>query len=130
MLTCSPVAEAQGLGDWADAFTKARALVDQMTNEEKNNITYGYSSTTNGCSGNSLGVPRLNFPGLCLADASAGVRGTDMVNAYPGGVQYVFPIFHLPISILSRDTALTPRKQHIWRPWIISRSVYTTYSEQ
>lgn len=57
-----------------------------MTNEEKNNITYGYTSTTNGCSGTSGAVNRLGFPGLCLNDAENGVRGTEGVNAYPAAV--------------------------------------------
>ncbi|RAH86226.1 putative beta-glucosidase [Aspergillus japonicus CBS 114.51] len=81
-----PTPETQGLGDWEDAFTKAKALVAQMTDEEKNNITYGYSSTTNGCSGNTAGVPRLGYPGICLQDAASGVRGTDMVNGYASGL--------------------------------------------
>lgn len=57
-----------------------------MTNEEKNNLTYGYTSTTNGCSGNSGGAPRLQFPGLCLQDAASGVRGVEMVNGYASGI--------------------------------------------
>lgn len=57
-----------------------------MTDFEKNNITYGYTSTTNGCSGNSGGVPRLDFPGLCLQDAGNGVRGTEGTNGYASGV--------------------------------------------
>ncbi|KAJ5560452.1 hypothetical protein N7513_002851 [Penicillium frequentans] len=81
-----PTPETKGLGDWKTAYTKAKALVAQMTNEEKNNLTYGYTSTTNGCSGNSGGAPRLGFPGICLQDAGNGVRGTDMVNGYPSGV--------------------------------------------
>ncbi|PWY75478.1 beta-glucosidase [Aspergillus heteromorphus CBS 117.55] len=81
-----PTPETAGLGDWADAYAKGKSLVAQMTDEEKDNITYGYSSTTNGCSGNSGSVPRLGFPGLCLQDAASGVRGTDMVNAYASGL--------------------------------------------
>jgi beta-glucosidase len=57
-----------------------------MTNEEKNNITYGYSSTSNGCVGNSGAVHRLGYPGMCLQDAGNGVRATDGVSAFPGGV--------------------------------------------
>jgi len=57
-----------------------------MTNAEKENTTYGYTSTTNACSGNSGGVPRLNFPGLCLNDAGNGVRGSDLTNGYAAGV--------------------------------------------
>ncbi|RAL13127.1 beta-glucosidase [Aspergillus homomorphus CBS 101889] len=81
-----PTPEVQGLGDWEDAFTKAKALVAQMTDEEKNNITYGITSTTNGCGGNTAGVPRLGYPGICLQDAASGVRGTDMVNGYASGL--------------------------------------------
>lgn len=79
-------APGAGTGDWADAYAKAKHLVAQMTNEEKNNVTYGHSSNTNGCAGNSGSVPRLGFPGLCLQDAENGVRATDMVNAYPAGL--------------------------------------------
>ncbi|KAJ5082641.1 hypothetical protein N7532_011684 [Penicillium argentinense] len=77
---------AKGLGDWADAYAKARHLVSQMTDEEKNNVTYGHESTTTGCSGVSGSVPRLGFPGICFQDAGNGVRAADMVNSYPAGI--------------------------------------------
>ncbi|KAJ5664703.1 hypothetical protein N7462_011516 [Penicillium macrosclerotiorum] len=77
---------AQGLGDWADAYTKARDLVSQMTPAERNNITYGHTSTTTGCSGMTGSVPRLGFPGICFQDAGNGVRGVDMVNSYSAGL--------------------------------------------
>lgn len=76
----SPV--GNGSGDWANAYVKARTLVSNMTDLEKNNITYGFSTTSNGCGGMSGTVPRLDFPGLCLQDAENGVRATDMVNGY------------------------------------------------
>jgi len=57
-----------------------------MTNEEKNNITYGQTDTSNGCSGVSGSVPRLGYPGLCLNDAGNGVRGTEGVNSYASGI--------------------------------------------
>ena len=72
--------------EWADAYDRARNLVAQMTNAEKNNITFGIDSPLDGCSGRSGSVPRLGFPGLCLQDAGNGVRGTDMVNAYASGI--------------------------------------------
>lgn len=56
-----------------------------MTDEEKNNITYGYSTTT-GCSGMSGSAPRVGFSGICLQDAGNGVRDTEMVNSYPSGI--------------------------------------------
>jgi len=36
-----PSPEMSGLGDWEAAYNYAKQLVSQMTNEEKNNITYG-----------------------------------------------------------------------------------------
>ncbi|KAJ6050523.1 uncharacterized protein N7446_010632 [Penicillium canescens] len=57
-----------------------------MTAEEKSNFTYGYTSTINGCSGKSGGVPRLGYPEFRLQDAGNGVRGTDMVNSYASGI--------------------------------------------
>lgn len=36
-----PTPQGTGSGDWASAYAEAKALVAQMTNDEKNNITYG-----------------------------------------------------------------------------------------
>lgn len=80
-----PTPESAGHGEWAAAHAKAKALVAQMTDDEKNNITYGQASTT-GCAGVSGSVPRLEFPGLCLADGSNGVRAADGVNGWPSGI--------------------------------------------
>ncbi|KAK4898495.1 hypothetical protein LTR27_004092 [Elasticomyces elasticus] len=80
-----PTPQTSGRGEWSTAYAKAKAFVGQMTDFEKNNITYGQASTT-GCSGVSGTVPRLGFPGLCLADSGNGVRGTDGVNGYPAGL--------------------------------------------
>ncbi|KAK1060487.1 hypothetical protein LTR74_011833 [Friedmanniomyces endolithicus] len=82
-----PTPQTAGRGEWATAYAKAKALVAQMTDFEKNNITYGQASTT-GCSGLSGTVPRLGFPGLCLADSGNGVRATDGVNGYPPGASW------------------------------------------
>jgi len=49
-------------------------------------LTFGIVTTTNGCSGNIPGVPRLGFPGLCLQDAGDGVRDSDFVNGYASGI--------------------------------------------
>ncbi|KAE8395447.1 glycoside hydrolase superfamily [Aspergillus alliaceus] len=59
-----PSSIGNGTGDWNIAYEQARTLVAQMTNDEKNNITYSFQSTSNGCSGNLGAVPRLGFPGL------------------------------------------------------------------
>lgn len=83
-------AQGQGLGDWSGAYAKAKAAVKILSNEEKNNITFGYSSyelaALSGCPGLSFPAPSIGFPGLCFADAGNGLRGTDLVNAYPAGV--------------------------------------------
>lgn len=107
-------AEQDASGSWALAITKAKALVAQLTTEEKAshrvsplssrytgrigprgrpsnppkqqvNLTAGVSSST-GCSGFLPGIPRLGFPGLCLADAGNGIKSTDFVNAWPAGI--------------------------------------------
>jgi beta-glucosidase len=36
-----PSPQTSGDGKWEDAYRQARELVDQMTNDEKNNLTYG-----------------------------------------------------------------------------------------
>ncbi|KAH8820767.1 putative beta-glucosidase [Xylogone sp. PMI_703] len=81
-----PLPLAKGSGDWAEAYTKAGKLVSHMTLEEMNNVTHGYSSVTNGCSGNSGSAPRLGYPGMCLHDAENGVRYTDGITSFPSAL--------------------------------------------
>ncbi|KAM5348287.1 hypothetical protein ACJ41O_008111 [Fusarium nematophilum] len=76
----------QGRGVWKDAYESARAFVDQLTLEEKLNITRGYDVDSNVCAGNTGTIPRLNWPGMCLHDAGNGVRATDLVNSYPSAI--------------------------------------------
>lgn len=56
-----------------------------MTNEEKNNITYGHTLSTNGCAGNTGSVPRIGFPGLCLHDNQNGIRSAGYGERIPRG---------------------------------------------
>ncbi|KAJ5586825.1 uncharacterized protein N7459_002590 [Penicillium hispanicum] len=81
-----PSPNGTGSGDWAEAYTKAAVMVSKMTLEEKNNLTYGVSTTENGCSGIIPAIPRLGFTGMCLQDAGNGVRTADFVNSYPSGI--------------------------------------------
>lgn len=37
----APSPQTSGDGKWEDAYRQARELVAQMTNDEKNNLTYG-----------------------------------------------------------------------------------------
>ncbi|KAK9797888.1 putative Beta-glucosidase [Seiridium cardinale] len=80
-----PSPNASGLGDWNEAYTKAKNLLAQLTIEEKVNLTGGFSGG-NLCSGNIYAIPRLNFPGLCLSDGPAGLRGTNYVSSWPAGL--------------------------------------------
>ena len=92
-----PSPEVSGTGEWADAYSKARAFVAQMTLDEKVNITGGYRNTTSGCGGNIPAITRLGFDGMCLMDGPNGVRSVDFVNGYPSGIhagaRYVYTCF-------------------------------------
>ncbi|PVH81067.1 glycoside hydrolase family 3 protein [Cadophora sp. DSE1049] len=81
-----PTPQTSGSGAWGEAIVKAQAFVAQLSLEEKTSITGGVGNSSRGCGGNIPGIPRLGFPGLCLSDAGAGVRGTDLVNAYTSGI--------------------------------------------
>ncbi|KAL4795363.1 glycosyl hydrolase family 3 N terminal domain-containing protein [Aspergillus venezuelensis] len=80
-----PSPEGTGAGDWADAYTKARAFVAQLSDDEKVNLTAGVTSNT-GCAGFIQGIDRLGFPGICMTDAGQGVRGADYVNGWSAGI--------------------------------------------
>ncbi|KAJ6502414.1 putative beta-glucosidase [Mycena sanguinolenta] len=70
-------------GTWTKGFAQAKALVDQMTIEEKVNITTGY---TGKCVGFTGEVPRLNLRAFCLQDGPGGVRPARRVSQFPSGV--------------------------------------------
>ncbi|KAJ4164934.1 hypothetical protein LMH87_006587 [Akanthomyces muscarius] len=80
-----PTPQGKGEGQWAAAYESARALVGQMTLDEKVNITRGFKAD-NICAGTTGSVPRLNWPGMCLHDAGNGVRAAELVNAYPSAL--------------------------------------------
>lgn len=76
----------EGLGDWAQAYEEAKAFVSQLTLAEKVNLTTGTGWQLEKCVGNTGGVPRLNFRGLCLQDSPVGIRMTDFNSVFPAGV--------------------------------------------
>ncbi|RMZ74822.1 hypothetical protein DV737_g5701, partial [Chaetothyriales sp. CBS 132003] len=80
-----PAPIASGTGPWAEAYSKARATLAQLSLEEKVNLTGG-ASAPNGCSGNIPSIGRVGFQGMCLTDAGNGVRATDFVNGWPSGI--------------------------------------------
>ncbi|KAK6196671.1 hypothetical protein LQW54_011322 [Pestalotiopsis sp. IQ-011] len=74
-----------GTGTWSDSYTKASALVQNLTTEEKVSLTTG-AGAGNGCAGSIPAISRLNFTGMCLMDAGQGLRGTDFVSGWPSGI--------------------------------------------
>ncbi|RMZ86740.1 hypothetical protein DV736_g6036, partial [Chaetothyriales sp. CBS 134916] len=72
-------------GSWAEAYSKAKTTLAQLSLEEKVNLTGGVTAP-NGCSGNIPSIDRVGFQGLCLTDAGNGVRATDFVNGWPSGI--------------------------------------------
>ncbi|ESZ90439.1 glycoside hydrolase family 3 protein [Sclerotinia borealis F-4128] len=75
-----------GKGDWADAYSKAKKFVSQLTVLEKVNLTTGVGWEGESCVGNTGSIPRLNFPGLCLQDSPLGIRFADFSSAFPSGM--------------------------------------------
>ncbi|EDU39662.1 beta-glucosidase 2 precursor [Pyrenophora tritici-repentis Pt-1C-BFP] len=72
-------------GDWADAITKAKAFVSQLTLLEKVNLTTGTGWQSESCVGNVGAIPRLGFDSLCMQDSPLGIRFADYVSAFPAG---------------------------------------------
>ena len=58
------------LRTWEQAVTMAKSFIAQLTLQEKCHLTAGVSGT---CAGNIASLPRVNFSGFCLLDASSGV---------------------------------------------------------
>ncbi|KAG9698336.1 glycoside hydrolase family 3 protein, partial [Aureobasidium melanogenum] len=75
-----------GAGEWAEAYKKAIKVVEQLTLEEKVNLTTGSGWQQEQCVGQTGGVPRLGIRGQCLQDSPVGVRYTDFVSLFPAGI--------------------------------------------
>ncbi|KAH0142565.1 hypothetical protein KCU67_g13969, partial [Aureobasidium melanogenum] len=61
-----------GAGEWAEAYKKATKVVEQLTQEEKVNLTTGSGWQQEQCVGQTGGVPRLGIRGQCLQDSPVG----------------------------------------------------------
>lgn len=81
-----PSPEMTGGSGWEDAYKKAKEMVGKMTNDEKLVLTAGKPEPVRRCDGNIAPISNVGFPGMCLADAGNGLRGTDFVTAWPSGV--------------------------------------------
>ena len=85
-----PSPQIDGTGDWHDARLRAIEFVQQLTLEEKVSLTSGINTegtpSHTGCSGFINPIERLGFPGICVSDAGNGLRGTELVYSWPGGI--------------------------------------------
>ncbi|KAK4103958.1 glycoside hydrolase family 3 protein [Parathielavia hyrcaniae] len=81
-----PTPHGGWLDSWQEAYTKAEALVSQMTLAEKTNITSGVGFWMGPCVGNTGSAERLGFPRLCLQDSALGVASADNITAFPAGI--------------------------------------------
>ncbi|KAI0308442.1 hypothetical protein OF83DRAFT_258695, partial [Amylostereum chailletii] len=86
-----PVPNATGYG-WTLGFQRAKALVSQLTLEEKAYVCTGKGFAVVGsryasCQGNIQPITRLNFNGICYADSHNGLGNTHMyANGYPAAL--------------------------------------------
>ena len=82
-----PTPSTQGTSQkWKDAIGKARAYLQQFNQTEKVILTTGSGWQRGPCVGNISPIPLVGFPGLCLMDGPAGVRGIDRVTSFPDAI--------------------------------------------
>ena len=103
-----PTPPAQAIGNWKVAVGKAQKLVAQLTTEEKVVLTTGVGWEGGQCVGNIAGIPRVNFPGLCLEDSPLGVRFADLVTVFPTGITTAATFS----SQLARDRGVAMGQEH------------------
>ncbi|KAG2205238.1 hypothetical protein INT47_009503 [Mucor saturninus] len=86
LLVAVNTAQAKKVLSWDDAYTKAKALVGQMSLEQKVNITTGDGWMMGRCVGNTYPITKPDFPALCLQDAPLGMRFADNVTSGVAGI--------------------------------------------
>ncbi|KAG1440551.1 hypothetical protein G6F56_011871 [Rhizopus delemar] len=85
--TAVQAAEAKiNLLSWDEAYDKAKVLVDQMSLEQKVNITTGVGWMNGPCVGNTYEITKPDFPSLCLQDAPLGIRFANNVTSGVSGI--------------------------------------------
>jgi beta-glucosidase len=68
----TPVFSAAGDGDWAAAYTKAKAALAKLSNQDKVNMVTGTGWEKGPCVGNTAAVSSIKYPALCLQDGPLG----------------------------------------------------------
>ncbi|KAF7293109.1 Protein transport protein Sec61 alpha [Mycena kentingensis (nom. inval.)] len=71
---------------WAAAYNKASASVARMSLADKVTLATGVGWENGHCVGNIPAIALIGFPGLCLEDSPAGVRGTDFKSLFPAAI--------------------------------------------
>jgi beta-glucosidase len=79
-------APGTGIGKCFQAYVGAKIDVEQVSLEEKQNVSLGISPSLNGCNGHSGRAFSIGFPGVCLQDGPIGVHGTEFVTFDPSGI--------------------------------------------
>ncbi|RDL36358.1 Glycoside hydrolase [Venustampulla echinocandica] len=82
----TPVFGAAGDGDWAAAYTKAKAALGKLSNQDKVNMVTGSGWQKGPCVGNTVAINSINYPALCLQDGPLGIRYAQQVTAFPAGI--------------------------------------------
>ncbi|KAH8649701.1 beta-D-glucoside glucohydrolase [Tricladium varicosporioides] len=77
---------AAGTGDWATAYTKARATIEKLSQADKVGMVSGVGWQKGPCVGNTEKVDSIGYPALCLQDGPLGVRYPQNVTAFPAGI--------------------------------------------
>lgn len=80
----TPPTNAEGL--WEHPVKRARHTVQSMSIEDMVTLVTGSGYGHGPCVGNIQAIPSIDFPGLCLQDGPAGLRGVDYVTAFPPGI--------------------------------------------
>ncbi|TLD20875.1 hypothetical protein E2P81_ATG08539 [Venturia nashicola] len=71
---------------WTAAYERADASLLKLTNAEKVGIVTGQGWLGGPCIGNTVALPKINYPQLCLMDAPVGIRYVKGVTVFPAGI--------------------------------------------
>ncbi|KAG8807101.1 hypothetical protein FRC17_004655 [Serendipita sp. 399] len=86
VLTSTRVEGAITPRSWSESYALANSVVSQMTLDEKIGMVSGVGTFNSRCAGNTVAIPRLGIPSLCLNDGPAGIRQTHNVTGFPTGI--------------------------------------------